>query len=270
MQVSSTMTYGQVSQYIRRYFETPNPFGALTDYDMFDMDDGKQSLDEAVVVLPPTSKITAPLSNDLTFSRQHAQSREKDLQADRKVSRAARAAVQRLSDTPMSTAATLIEVNYAEDIRREVRADTRAFFYSNKRRRQAKTQKLRTTRTYANLAASQRRQIKSEVKEKIKQKLKAKNQTNTHMKTESQESQQEETMTNPEDPEKVQIIPIILHWTGGSCVGSRVKGHAKRGDGKMCHQHRLYGVLAHTDEHRTSQVCCACFQQVELAWATRA
>ncbi|KAF9104314.1 hypothetical protein BGX30_009075, partial [Mortierella sp. GBA39] len=48
MQVSSTMTYGQVSQHIRRYFETPNPFGALTDYDMLDTDDDRQSLDEAV------------------------------------------------------------------------------------------------------------------------------------------------------------------------------------------------------------------------------
>ncbi|KAF9143249.1 hypothetical protein BGX30_000932 [Mortierella sp. GBA39] len=65
MQVSSTLTYGQVSQHILRYFETPNPFG----YDMLDTDDGRQSLDEAVVDLPPTSKITAPLLNDLTFSR---------------------------------------------------------------------------------------------------------------------------------------------------------------------------------------------------------
>ncbi|KAK3846750.1 MAG: hypothetical protein J3R72DRAFT_348374, partial [Linnemannia gamsii] len=58
--------------------------------------------------------------------------------------------------------------------------------------------------------------------------------------------------------------------TGGSCVGSRLKGHSKRGGGKMCHEHRQYGVVAHTNEHRTSQVCSACFQPVELACATRA
>lgn len=29
MQVSATLTHGQVSHYIRQYFETPNPFGAL-------------------------------------------------------------------------------------------------------------------------------------------------------------------------------------------------------------------------------------------------
>ncbi|KAK3840226.1 MAG: hypothetical protein JOS17DRAFT_663686, partial [Linnemannia elongata] len=58
--------------------------------------------------------------------------------------------------------------------------------------------------------------------------------------------------------------------TGGSCVGSRLKGHSKRGGGKVCHQHRQYGVVAHTNEHRTSQVCSACFQPVELARATRA
>ncbi|OAQ24751.1 hypothetical protein K457DRAFT_58213, partial [Linnemannia elongata AG-77] len=58
--------------------------------------------------------------------------------------------------------------------------------------------------------------------------------------------------------------------TGGSCVGSRLKGHSKRGGGKMCHQHRQYGVVAHTNEQRTSQLCSACFQPVELAPATRA
>jgi hypothetical protein len=144
------------------------------DYDMLKSDDEPVTLADAVVDLPPVSRITAPLLDDLSFSRKHAKSRERDLAADSQVSQAARAAVQRLSDTLISTATTLEEVNAAQEIRREVRDASRSFFFSNKRRRQAKTQRLRTKRTYATLAATQRRLIETEVYSEIRRLLAAK------------------------------------------------------------------------------------------------
>ncbi|KAF9101880.1 hypothetical protein BGX30_009401, partial [Mortierella sp. GBA39] len=129
---------------------------------------------------------------------------KKTYKPDLKVSKTARFAVQRLSDTPITTATALIEVNNAQEIRSEVKEDARSFFFSNKRRRQVKTQRLRTSRSYATLAALQRRRIKSEAREEIQQKLKAKDQTNTQINTESQGSQQEATMTSPEDPIKIE------------------------------------------------------------------
>lgn len=141
---------------------------------MLKADDESESMAEAVVDLPNISRITAPLLDDLTFSRKHAKSRERDLAADCAVSKAARTAVQRLSDTPISTATTLDEVNAAQEVRRQVKQDSRSFFFSNKRRRQAKTQRLRMKRTYATLAAEQRRGIKTEVQKETRRNLEAK------------------------------------------------------------------------------------------------
>jgi len=166
------------------------------DYDMLYAEDESDSQVDAIVDLPPISRITAPLLDDLTFSRKHARSREKDLAADCDVSKAARAAVQRLSNTPISTATTLDEVNAAQDVRRQVREDSRSFFSSNKRRRQAKTQRLRTKRTYATLAAAQRRGIKTEVQKEIRRMLKAKTEKTVMTDEELREMGEEATTTD--------------------------------------------------------------------------
>ncbi|KAG9071356.1 hypothetical protein KI688_005567 [Linnemannia hyalina] len=53
--------------------------------------------------------------------------------------------------------------------------------------------------------------------------------------------------------EKKNIIPIVLHGAAGTAVGSRIKGHAKRGGSKLTQQHRQYGPVGHTNENRTSR-----------------
>ncbi|KAG0250577.1 hypothetical protein BGZ95_007155, partial [Linnemannia exigua] len=197
MQVSATLGHGRVSQYVRQYFETPNPFGVLGDYDMLKEEDESESPAEAVVDLPPISRITAPLINDLSFSHKHAKSRERDLAADCDASKAAREAMRRLSDTPISTATTLDEVNAAQEVRRRSRQDSRSFFSSNKRRRQAKTQRLRTKRTYATLAAEQRRGIKTEArKEMLKAETKKANETDEELREMREEAAPADSKTN--------------------------------------------------------------------------
>lgn len=41
------------------------------------------------------------------------------------------------------------------------------------------------------------------------------------------------------------------------------------GGRKMCRENRQYNIVCETNEHRTSQVCSACFEPIELARATR-
>lgn len=68
---------------------------------------------------------------------------------------------------------------------------------------------------------------------------------------------------------KKNIVPIVLHGAAGTAVGSRIKGHAKRGGRKLTHQHRQYGPVGYTNENRTSRICSACFVPVTLSRATR-
>lgn len=65
------------------------------------------------------------------------------------------------------------------------------------------------------------------------------------------------------------VVPIMLTGIAGTGVGSRIGGHARRGGGKLREQHRKHGVVAMTNEFRTSKTCVFCFEQVQLARATR-
>ncbi|KAK3843434.1 MAG: hypothetical protein J3R72DRAFT_383384 [Linnemannia gamsii] len=69
--------------------------------------------------------------------------------------------------------------------------------------------------------------------------------------------------------EKKNIIPIVLHGAAGTAVGSRIKGHAKRGGSKLTQQHRRYGPVGQTNENRTSRICSCCFVPVKQSRATR-
>ncbi|KAG0379052.1 hypothetical protein BGX24_001856 [Mortierella sp. AD032] len=40
----------------------------------------------------------------------------------------------------------------------------------------------------------------------------------------------------------------------GTSVGTRIKGHQKRGGPKLTKEHRKYGTVAHTNESRTSRI----------------
>jgi hypothetical protein len=65
------------------------------------------------------------------------------------------------------------------------------------------------------------------------------------------------------------IVPVMLTGIAGTGVGSRIGGHSRRGGGKLREQHRKHGIVAMTNEYRTSKTCVFCFEQVQLARATR-
>lgn len=69
--------------------------------------------------------------------------------------------------------------------------------------------------------------------------------------------------------QKNNIIPVVLHGAAGTAVGSRIKGHVKRGGSKMTRQHRQVCPTGHTNENRTSKICSCCFAPISLSRATR-
>ncbi|KAI8360969.1 hypothetical protein B0O80DRAFT_374245, partial [Mortierella sp. GBAus27b] len=55
----------------------------------------------------------------------------------------------------------------------------------------------------------------------------------------------------------------------GTAVGSRLKGHARRGGTKIRAQHSQRGVVINTNEHMTSKTCPFCFGRTTLASSRR-
>ena len=113
---------------------------------------------------PPSSlRITASQINDLSFSRKHAKERERRLRADTEKSKQVRQQHELIAQNPLSNATSLQQVDKAQAIRRDAREVLRTFENSNRRQKQRKVQQLRTSRTYATLAAEQRRAVKDAV-----------------------------------------------------------------------------------------------------------
>jgi len=65
------------------------------------------------------------------------------------------------------------------------------------------------------------------------------------------------------------VMPILLIGDAGTCVGSRLRGHARRGGSKMRREHQKYTAVAVVDEYRSSKVCLYCRKPVSLARAKR-
>ncbi|KAI8363414.1 hypothetical protein B0O80DRAFT_372813, partial [Mortierella sp. GBAus27b] len=61
----------------------------------------------------------------------------------------------------------------------------------------------------------------------------------------------------------------MLVGNAGTCVGSRIGGHARRGGKKLRKKHQQHCVVAIQDEYRTSKVCIYCFQEVRPARSRR-
>ncbi|OAQ23520.1 hypothetical protein K457DRAFT_204498 [Linnemannia elongata AG-77] len=70
-------------------------------------------------------------------------------------------------------------------------------------------------------------------------------------------------------PRKKDVAVVVLHGAAGTAVGSRIKGHQKRGGSKLTKEHRKYGTVAHTNENRTSRICSGCFVPIFLSRGQR-
>lgn len=75
--------------------------------------------------------------------------------------------------------------------------------------------------------------------------------------------------TDTIEPSPSRILPVMFTGTAGTCVGSRIRGHARRGGGKLREEHRRHGIVAMTNEFCTSKTCIYCFARVRQAKARR-
>ena len=55
---------------------------------------------------------------------------------------------------------------------------------------------------------------------------------------------------------------IMCIASSGTAVGARIKGHAKRGGRTIRNRHGRHVPVAMTNEFRTSQTCCVCFNPI--------
>lgn len=57
-------------------------------------------------------------------------------------------------------------------------------------------------------------------------------------------------------------LQVMCVGIAGTGAGTRIGGHLRYGGGKLRERHRRYTTVAMTNEYRTSQTCCYCFQPV--------
>ncbi|KAK3843841.1 MAG: hypothetical protein J3R72DRAFT_398754 [Linnemannia gamsii] len=239
LQESTTQTLSDVVDHIRQYeVLTSNRFELLSVINDIELPKEPEDQEYSSIHPPPTMRITASQINDLSFSHKHAKDREKTLRANTETSEQVRLQYELLSQNPLTTATTLQQIDNAQEIRRNSREVLRPFENNNKRQKQRKIRRLRTSRTYATLAAEQRRAVK-------------------------------ESVTSIGQNPKSTIVPIVLHGAAGTSVGSRIKGHTKRGGRKITHQHRQHCIVGLTNENRTSRICSACYRPIFLMTAKR-
>lgn len=55
---------------------------------------------------------------------------------------------------------------------------------------------------------------------------------------------------------------IMCIGAAGTGIGSRIRGHAKRGGKQLQKRHRRYVTVAITNEHNSSQTCSTCFHPI--------
>ncbi|KAF9167982.1 hypothetical protein DFQ26_002207 [Actinomortierella ambigua] len=68
---------------------------------------------------------------------------------------------------------------------------------------------------------------------------------------------------------KPQVVHVGFIGDAGTCVGSRIGGHARRGGKHLRAEHRQHAVVAVTDEYLSSQRCPFCLERTRPARSRR-
>jgi len=234
----------------------------------------------AEIKLPKSFKITAPQINEVSHSRRSMRRRENRLK--KRANEKTRKALEVLSEKKqvLGTAQSTKEIDEAHNVHRSLREDLRSFEMSKPRLKDQRNQRLRSTRTWAKLAAAERRYVQEHARRKERDKAGLDPSSavspidgwcetcNGHHVARSPESR---TYAHPTECPKARefILPVLLIGSAGTGVGSRIGGHARRGGGKMREQHIRYCPVGMTNEYRSSKTCVFCFQPVQLARSRR-
>ncbi|CAO3572405.1 unnamed protein product [Mortierella alpina] len=244
-----------------------------------------ESLDD--LRLPRSNRITAAQVNEVTRSHCITKRRARRLRTNL----SAKAAMVRISkpECSLSLADTLAAVDHAHSERKAVAHVLRQFETSNSRQKDLHTVALRTKRAWQVLCAQERDSSRRMRKRRTVQPVikdhalfgqdLASAQTvdehdgwcracRKHHIPKSITLKRFRHLSNCPRTEP-QVMPILLIGDAGTCVGSRLRGHARRGGTKMRREHQKYTTVAVVDEYRSSKVCLYCRKLVSLARAKR-
>ncbi|KAF9123074.1 hypothetical protein BGX30_001630 [Mortierella sp. GBA39] len=200
-----------------------------------------------------------------------------------------RSAHQKVSNNSITHLLSTPELDKVQSERMSTRSVLRNFERNKATVKDRRTREILTKRTYAGLAASQRRFFQDAGADAATTVANTPHHRGPSISPNTEpliidgychlpDCQQYHTSSHPfgnyhptnicllENPKP---LPVILHGAAGSGVGSTIKGHARRGGGRFRREHRQHCVVAVTNENLTSKLCCVCFQFVKLATARR-
>ena len=180
----------------------------------------------------------------------------------------------------LSWADSMERVDEAHMIRKEAAGALRGFELSNARLRDAQTLRLRTGKCWKRVCADERRHVQRAVSTgkaafsllELNAMLFYSSYANFTVAFIDPRVSPPATQSGNRGPGhdgSPAVLPIMLIGDAGTCVGSRLKGHSRRGGGRMRAQHRQYCPVAIVDEYRTSRVCFYCFQEMQLVRSRR-
>ncbi|KAG0195068.1 hypothetical protein BGX33_004370, partial [Mortierella sp. NVP41] len=99
------MTLSEVTSYIRHYtISTSNRFELLEDVDALEPPKSTVELKAATVELPPILRVTAPLLNDLSFSKRNGRRQELRLAEDNTIANNTRESYSKMSSNSIHQA----------------------------------------------------------------------------------------------------------------------------------------------------------------------
>ncbi|KAF9966018.1 hypothetical protein BGZ70_003529 [Mortierella alpina] len=209
-------------------------------------------------ILPKGFVMTAEQVNELSGTRKIMRRREYRLRqrANKDVS----AALEGLSEKQqaLKTAQSTQEIEQAHTHHRKVRKTLKSFESSTARLKDLRHQRIQTKRVWSKLAASERAHVRHH-----------------HVLQKEHEHEQELIQGHDrkehehEHEQATGDITVFLYGAAGTGVGSRIRGHSRRGGKKVREQHMQHAPVALTNEWRTSQTCGTCFGQLSLARARR-
>ncbi|KAK3828311.1 MAG: hypothetical protein J3Q66DRAFT_306632 [Benniella sp.] len=226
--------------------------------------------------IPRSFKITAGLLHDVGFARNLMENRLQLLkQPQHEPTRLAYGTLSTAGKL-MQHARTVNELKDAQMSRRTVRNTLRGFETSRSILKIRRTKNLRTKRAVQSLAAAERRYILSGAKD-----LEWDQPTSSMLSPTGwcSDCDMYHFINAPEDKfyrpssecprVQVKVLPVIIIGDSGTCVGSRIGGHLRRGGNRFRTEHARNAVVAVQDEFRTSKTCIFCFARTTLAYGRR-
>jgi len=227
-----------------------------------------------IIKIPQSFTITARQLQDVTFTRRLLKTRQALMEKNNDV----KVSLSRLSTIGKFVQRTTNpqDLNASQVVRRECREPLRGFESSQVLTKMRHTQRLRTTRGIRALAGAERRFI---VQHDNSYTYKDGTSSVSPIDGFCDLCQCFHVSNSPESTffthpgfrfnQLPKVAPIMLIGDAGTCVGSRLSGHLRRGGGRMRHEHARYSVVALQDEYMTSQTCVFCFSRTRLARAFR-